>query len=113
MKFSPIFESIIQKLRALPESEYDTEENRKLFTLAHFYAPPEFNRLFEEGCRERGLIPKATRCDADGNGLITVEELAKFHGQIVDEVLQTIAELKTVLPDGALDEHTGATYPLN
>jgi hypothetical protein len=113
MEYSPIFESIMHKLRALPKSEYNTPHNRRLFVLAQFHAPPELNRMFEEECRERGLIPTVTCCDADGNGLITVEELAAFHGQSVDETLQTIAELKTVLPDGTLDEYTREAFAIN
>lgn len=50
------------------------------------------------------MIPTATRCDADGNGLITVEDMAAFHAQTVEEVHQNIVAIKSVLPDGALDE---------
>jgi len=99
MEYSPIFESIMQKLRVLPTSEYDTPHNKKLFALAMKYAPPELTEMFINGAQEKGLFPKATHCDTDGNPLYSLDEIARFYGQTPEEAQQALDELTEFMPD--------------
>jgi len=113
MEYSPEFEAIMKRLRPLPKSEYNTLENRKLFLLAYLLAPPELKAMFDKGLEEKGLVPKATSCDDNGKPVYSLEELAKFYGQTVDEVKDTINEIKKIVPDSALGESVGAVHRMH
>lgn len=93
MGYSPIFESIMQKLRSLPESEYDTLHNRKLFVLAVKHAQPEFIDLCVKDATEKGLFPKATHCDDDGNAVYSLEEMAAHFRQTREQATEAMNEL--------------------
>jgi hypothetical protein len=113
MKFSPIFESIMQKLKSLPESEYDSPTGMQLFRLAHKYAPPEFNDHVVQQAQAEGLFPKPTHCDAEGNPLYSIEEIAGFFQQTPEQAQQALNEMIADDPDVLYHIHNGTTHPLN
>jgi len=85
MRFSPIFESIMAKIKTIPESEWDTPAAKRLFQLAHKHAPEEFNAMVVREAQAEGMFPKPTHVDAEGNPIYCVEELAEFFGQTPEE----------------------------
>ena len=112
MKFSPIFESIMQKIKSLPESEYDTPTGKQLFRLAHKYAPPEFNDFVIQQAQAEGLFPKPTRCDAEGNPLYSIEEIAEFFQQTPEQAQQAFNEMIAADPDVLDHIHQGASHAI-
>lgn len=93
MQYSPTFELILQQIRELPESGYGTPDSRKLFAMARTHAPDVFNIIFENKMRQLGLLPEPERYDDKGNSLITLPELAAFHGQSIEDIQAIVQEI--------------------
>jgi hypothetical protein len=110
MQFSPIFRSLIAKIRSMPKSEWDTKSGCRLFALAMKHAPAEFNDQFIKGAMEEGLFPKPTRCDENGEPLYCLEEVSDFFGMSREEGRKAYNEMLEAEPDICEGLHQGAVY---
>ena len=112
MIFSPIFESLMVKIRSMPREEWDSKSGTRLFSLAMKHAPAEFTDMFFKGAMENGLFPKPTHCDADGNALYNLEEIGRHFGQTPDQVAETMDELMEFMPEFADDLYQGEVHKI-
>lgn len=110
MYFSPIFESIMAKIKSMSESEWETPAGRRLFALAMKHAPQELQDMFINGAMEQGIIPKATHCDTEGNPLYSIEELATHYGQTPEQVNESVDEVLEVMPELKEDLYQGTIH---
>jgi hypothetical protein len=110
MKFSPIFTSIMTKIKSLPESEYDSPTGKQLFRLAHRHAPPAFNNFAIRKAQAEGCFPKPTRCDENGETVYFLEEIAEFFGKTQEEAQQAFNEMIADDPTALDFVHQGATH---
>lgn len=110
MVMSPVFISIMEKIRAMSNEEMQAPHGRKLFSLALKYAPPELNDMFIKGAMEEGLFPKPTHCDVDGNPLYCLEEIAAHFGQSVEDAQQAFDEMLEFMPEQRDLLHDGPVY---
>lgn len=99
MTFNPIFEGIMKKIKSMPEDEWETTHGRRLFALAMKHAPQEFSDMVIRGAMEEGLFPKPTHCDADGNPLYNLNELAAHFGQTPEEAQAAMEEMLAFMPE--------------
>lgn len=112
MYFSPIFESIMQQVKAIPEDQWDTSRANRLFRLLHKYAPPEFNKLVIHQAQKEGLFPKPTHCDENGEPIYNLEEFAAHFGKTPEEAQQALQEMLADDPDQADYLYNGPVYQL-
>ena len=92
-QYSPTFKIILEQIHELRESDYGTEKSQKLFRMARFHAPAGFNVTFENKMRQLGLLPEPERWDDQGNGLVTLAELAAHHGKSYVDAASVVAEI--------------------
>jgi hypothetical protein len=112
MLSNPIFDSVMTKIKSMPESEWTSPTGKQLWRLAAKHTPPELNRMFIEGAQKEGLFPKPTHCDGNGDALYSLDEIAKFFGQTPEEAQAAYNEMLAADPDICDGIHSGPIYTL-
>lgn len=64
-----------------------------LYTQAIRYAPKEMQDMMTAKMQELNLLPDATRVDANGNPVYSVDQMAKQFGMTPEEVMEHIDSL--------------------
>lgn len=106
-----LYELVDKLPRLNPERDEDRLELAELFALS----PPEVKAQINAHAVELGLMPTARHCDADGNPLFSVQDVADHMGLDVAEVETHAHALRERLGDasGVLVAQPGAMKTLN
>ena len=110
MRCNPIFDSIMTKIKSMPESEWTSPTGKHLWRLASKHTPPELQKRFIQGAQQEGLFPKPTRCDENGDALYSLEEISDFFGLTREEGAKAYKEMLETEPDICEGVHQGAVY---
>src|SRR6266542_3131570 len=100
----PQFIEALTKLAALGEKVSDTPEFRDCLSTAILHAPKTLRESLVTEFRKQGVSPTPDFYTQEGEGLHSIEKVAKHSGLSVERIRAELAKLAEKYPDAVLED---------